>query len=191
MSTLGKNMATKKEIRQRLLAMRSACPEEERARQSEEIARLVAAHPAYHSCGTLFSYVPFRQEVDTWPLMRIALAEGKVVAVPRVEGEEMTFYRIREVTDLSPGSFGIPEPKETCEPLWPGAGDLMLLPGAAFDAQGHRIGYGGGYYDRYLEKYPAPVTVGVCFDFQLVGTIPAEDFDRAADVVICPDRQIT
>ena len=86
-------MAAKKEIRQRLLAMRSACPKEERTRQSADIARQVLAHPAYHSCGTLFSYVPFRQEVDTWPVMRTALAEGKTVAVPKVEGREIPDYR--------------------------------------------------------------------------------------------------
>ena len=179
-------MATKKEIRQRLLAMRSACPKEERARQSAEIARLVAAHPAYHGCGTLFSYVPFRQEVDTWPLMRIALAEGKTVAVPKVEGREMTFYRITGEDDLVPGSFGILEPKENCPAVSPASDDVMLLPGAAFDREGHRIGYGGGFYDRYLEKHPEPVKIGICFDFQLVDAIPAETFDQAADAVICP-----
>ena len=179
-------MAAKKEIRQKLLAMRSACPKEERTRQSADIARQVLAHPAYHSCGTLFSYVPFRQEVDTWPVMRTALAEGKTVAVPKVEGREMTFYRITGEADLAPGSFGILEPKESCPAIWPAAGDVMLLPGAAFDREGHRIGYGGGYYDRYLEQYPVPVKLGICFAFQLVDAIPAETFDQAADVVICP-----
>lgn len=58
--------------------------------------------------------------------------------------------------------------------------------GAAFDREGHRIGYGGGYYDRYLEQYPVPVKLGICFAFQLVDAIPAETFDQAADVVICP-----
>ena len=63
---------------------------------------------------------------------------------------------------------------------------LTLMPGLVFDPQGHRIGYGGGYYDRYLEQYPVPVKLGICFAFQLVDAIPAETFDQAADVVICP-----
>lgn len=179
-------MATKKEIRLKFLHIRSICPGEERSRQSAQIARQILAYPAYQSCGTLFSYVPFRQEVDTWPIMRAALAEGKAVAVPRVEGRTMTFYRIRGVEDLIPGSFGISEPNQACKPLIPGPGDVMLLPGAAFDREGHRIGYGGGYYDRYLEQHPVPVKLGICFDFQLVDTIPAENFDQAADAVICP-----
>ena len=163
--------------------MRSACPKEERTRQSADIARQVLAHPAYHSCGTLFSYVPFRQEVDTWPVMRTALAEGKTVAVPKVEGREMTFYRITGEADLAPGSFGILEPKESCPAIWPAAGDVMLLPGAAFDREGHRIGYGGGYYDRFLSRTNA-ACAALCASQRMSATLPREAFDRRCHYII-------
>ena len=95
----------------------------------------------------------------------------------------MTFYRITGEADLAPGSFGILEPKESCPAIWPAAGDVMLLPGAAFDREGHRIGYGGGYYDRYLAQTSFP-RAALCWQQMMVNEIPMEIYDQRMDLVI-------
>ena len=115
--------------------------------------------------------------------MRTALAEGKTVAVPKVEGREMTFYRITGEADLAPGSFGILEPKESCPAIWPAAGDVMLLPGAAFDREGHRIGYGGGYYDRFFDRYHGPAAL-LCREKLLSDQVPMEEHDKRFSLIV-------
>lgn len=167
----------------RLLHQREHFPEEMCRRQSALIAEKLFIHPAYAGCRRLFSYVSFRREVDTYEIMRRALADGKMVAAPRVSGKEMDFHEISCLEELKKGAYGIPEPaggKLVC----PAKGDLILLPGAAFDRRGRRIGYGGGYYDRYLEKYPEGCRIGLAYSFQVLTHLPAEEYDLPADEVL-------
>ena len=96
----------------------------------------------------------------------------------------MTFYRITGEADLAPGSFGILEPKESCPAIWPAAGDVMLLPGAAFDREGHRIGYGGGFYDKFLSREPNHPTLALCYDFQMLPHLDTEEHDIPVDTVL-------
>lgn len=183
-------MGTKKEIRTRLLKQRAELPLSVCERQSEEVLKKLLAHPAYAECRTLFSYVSFRNEVDTHKIIMLALAQGKQVAVPRVEGKDMIFYRIFSLEELTRSRFGILEPKDGAHRVIPGEGDLMLVPAAAFDGKGYRIGYGGGYYDRYLAEYPQLYTIGLAFDFQMLDEVPREEFDLAVKEVLYPDGRI-
>ena len=117
------------------------------------------------------------------PMLEQALLEGKRVAVPKVYGEEMKFIYLTDLTQVSKGYAGIPEPIADT----PVAGDqtaLVLMPGLVFDPQGHRIGYGGGFYDKFLSQEPQHPTVALCYDFQVVEKLETESFDIPVDLVL-------
>lgn len=140
-----------------------------------ELQRAACVYP-FVSCGT---------EIDTLEMIQYLLAEGKQrVGVPRVTGEQMEFIEIHSLADLHPSTMNILEPLEgnTME----AREGLMLMPGLAFDRLGNRVGYGAGYYDRYLEQYDTDrlYKVGYAFDFQVIDTIEAEEHDRKVDCIV-------
>ena len=112
----------------------------------------------------------------TIPLLRQALLDGKQVAVPKVYGDEMRFILLPDLDRVARGYSGIPEPIDD-GPVADDPTALVLMPGLAFDKDGRRIGYGGGFYDKFLTAEPAHPTVALCYDFQIVPHIPAEEFD--------------
>lgn len=177
----------KKALRKRMLQLRDAMASEERAQKSKRIMQAFLNSMWYAECERVFCYVSFRSEVDTKELIKRMLSDGKKVAVPRVEGKEMHFYEIRDLADCEPGSFGIPEPQNDGKcviPVKKGKnGDLMIVPGSCFTTRCDRIGYGGGFYDRFLAKYPIK-TVGFFFDCQKADMIPCNEYDRKLDHII-------
>ena len=187
-------METKALIRKRMLAFRDAMPPSERALKSRRIAELVMGHPAYRRAECLLCYAGYKSEADTFFLMGQALKEGKAVYCPKVveavpAKHQMEFYRIRSLEELEPGYRGIPEPPVSPDRLFTQTGEtgennLMILPGSVFDKNGNRIGYGGGYYDRYLETHTGIVRMGICFDFQVAETVPVDRYDWKMDMVI-------
>ncbi|MBO2527498.1 MAG: 5-formyltetrahydrofolate cyclo-ligase [Clostridiales bacterium] len=149
---------------------------------SDALAQQLFAHPLYCAAKTLYVYLSANQEVRTDTIIRQARKDGKRVAVPKVFGKELRFFYLDEDTRLETGSFGIAEPVDGQE-----ADDrtaLVLLPGLAFDRDGHRIGYGGGYYDRFLARQPHHPTVALCYGFQLLDRLPTESHDIPADAVL-------
>lgn len=148
---------------------------------SEELTQALLAHPLYRSAKTLYAYLSYNQEVRTEAIIRRALAEGKQVAVPKVCGDEMRFLLLEGATPIVLGYKGIPEPADGREANDKDA--LVLMPGLAFDRAGHRMGYGGGFYDRFLAKEPHP-TVALCYDFQLLPHLPTEAHDIPVDAVL-------
>ena len=112
-----------------------------------------------------------------------AYASGKHVAVPKVQGEIMHFYEITALSDCVPGAFGILEPagEEKDRIATPG---FMLVPGLAFDKNGNRLGYGGGFYDKYLASHEEIITAALGYDFQIVEKVPSESHDRRMDYLI-------
>ena len=181
-------METKKEIRTRLLKLRMEFPDEACAEQAKKVAEKLFLHPWYQGCGRLFCYVSFRKEVDTFAIMKRALQDEKALAVPKVRDTTMDFYEIRDFSELQKGAYGILEPRGE-QLLFPQKDDLMLVPGAAFDRNGYRIGYGGGYYDRYLRRHPDMKTIALAYDFQIISRVPAEEFDVPAGEVLFPQKQ--
>lgn len=150
-------METKARIRQRMLALRDAMQIQERKGKSAKIMARVTETLWYKEADILLTYISYRSEVDTESLIQNAFAEGKKVYCPRVEGEGMNFYEILSSEELEEGYRGIKEPQGRDERRFQldksqGKKCLMILPGSAFDEEGNRIGYGKGYYDRYLEK---------------------------------------
>lgn len=147
----------KKQIRHRVLARRDALTGQEQRRASCLITERLLGHQWFYRAGSLLCYVSYGSELDTRELIREALRLGKEVYVPRVgEGRQMDFYRIGALEELQPGFHGILEPPDTAR-IYAGKRAeraLMLMPGVAFDLYGNRLGYGGGYYDRYLAVHP-------------------------------------
>ena len=172
-------------------ALRREISEKKRTLRAEEIearsavlAKKLYATELYRAAKSIYAYLSFNQEVRTSPIIERAWADGKRVAVPKVVGNEMVFIWIDSFEGLAPqGAFHIMEPIED----GPVAGDataLILMPGLAFDLQGHRVGYGGGYYDRYLATQPHHPTVALCYDFQMYDRLDVDAYDMPVDVVI-------
>ena len=183
-------METKQRIRKQILAKRQKCSAGFIESASREITDKIRSLCEYQICETLLAYVSYRQEAGTRYLIEEAWQDGKTVAVPRVNGCEMDFYKIRSFDSLTPGAMGIPEPSDTDDKLsdYPEEA-LVIIPGVAFDRNRHRIGYGGGYYDRFLSDHPGMKRLAVAFDFQVLDEIPADEHDVSPDLIVT-ERQI-
>lgn len=178
----------KARLRAEFLAVRSGIPEDERAAKDERIARKILALAEYTRSEMLLAYIPVRGEADTWQILRHALSEGKIVGAPRVlTGGEIAFFRIREQADLVQGTFGLSEPDPVrCERLTGFRKSLCIVPGLAFDGSRQRLGYGKGYYDRFLRRYSG-VSAGICYRECLCERLPADAHDRAVDILVTDD----
>jgi 5-formyltetrahydrofolate cyclo-ligase len=162
--TFQKIETEKTELRKRCLAIRQSLQESRRIEMDQGIAQNLILSPEFIACELLLSYVSTAFETDTRWVIDYALKTGKTVAVPRcVKGKnEIEFYRIESLDSLKKGSYGLLEPEpDSCHLQSKTAGGLCLLPGLAFDLYGNRLGYGGGYYDRFLEGFHG-VTAGLC-----------------------------
>ena len=167
------------QIREKKRAMTAAEIEEKSARLCE----LFTALPGYKNANTIYGYLPYNQEVRTVPMLEQALRDGKKVAVPKVYGEQMRFICMNDLSQVATGYAGIPEPIAD-EPVADDKTALVLMPGLAFDREGHRIGYGGGFYDRFLAAEPEHPTVALCYDFQILPKLETEEFDIPVDLVL-------
>lgn len=173
----------KTQLRQAIRQRKRAMTEAEIQQRSAALGRLFAACPAYQSARTIYGYLPYNQEVRTVPMLRQALADGKRVAVPKVYGEEMKFIYLEDLTQVAKGYAGIPEPIAD-GPVAQDETALVLMPGLAFDPQGHRIGYGGGFYDKFLAAEPSHPTLALCYAFQMLPHLETEPHDIAVDTVL-------
>lgn len=183
-------MDGKKEIRRRLLGLREKLDGQEWQERTQAAFRRAVSHSWFQAAKTIYCYVDFRGETGTRAIMERAWELGKAVAVPRTCGEEMDFFYIRSLEETAPGNFGVREPDpERCK-VADGRDGLVILPGSAFDLRGHRIGYGKGYYDRYLEAHPGLLTMALAFDFQVLEEIPHEPHDRRAQVIVNDRRTV-
>ncbi len=179
--------ALRKEIREKKRAM----TQKQIEKASHALAQQFFATAYYREAKTLYGYLPYNQEVRTIPMLQQALLDGKKVAVPKVFGDEMEFIYLTDLTQVEKGYAGIPEPVAD-GPIAHDEKALVLMPGLAFDAQGHRIGYGGGFYDKYLDSHPNTEfqKIALCFDFQIYDQIPSEAHDEKMDIIISPSEEI-
>ena len=182
---------TKAEIRELMKKKRSAMTFERILVYSEQILRKLVNLPEYIEADALLCYVSFSSEVDTHFLINKAVSDGKKVYVPKVFGKEsMEFYRINDINELSAGNYGILEPDETKSEelsMVHGKKYLLILPGVAFDKNFTRLGYGGGYYDRFLAKYVDFNINKVMLAYESEKTeydLPREEYDIPADVIL-------
>lgn len=177
---------TKEQLRQDALQSRRALPRSSVAEMSRRVAENVFSLGEYQSARRIASYVARADEVQTSLILERALIEGKSVAVPLVDpsSDEMLFLEIRSLGDLSPGKFGILEPKRTGQPVSLDETDMVLVPLIAWDKRGHRIGYGRGYFDRALSGRGGSIAVGLAFDSQTVPHVPEGPSDVQLDLVV-------
>lgn len=152
----------------------------------EKISQRFASLKEYRSAPILYTYVSKPLEVDTLRLIEKAAADGKRVAVPRClpETMEMEFFEISSAADLERGCYGVLEPVAgKCPPVRACDGALCIVPGLSFDSQGYRLGYGKGYYDRFLANFRG-VTVGICYSGCTRWNLPHGYYDRPVDILI-------
>ena len=150
--------ADKSSLRSNYLSVRAALPAANRATSEAAIRASLRGFDLFDRARVVLTYVSFGSEVDTRTLMGELFAKGRRVAVPRVErdGRRMRFHVITSFDELSPGTMGILEPPPEAHALTVPemVRTVCLVPGLVFDGAGHRVGYGGGYYDRFLAFYP-------------------------------------
>ena len=171
--------ALRKEIRDKKRAM----TEQQILVASQRLGELFLASEAYQNAKTIYGYLPYNQEVRTVPMLQQALDDGKRVAVPKCYGDEMRFIYLEDLSQVDKGYCGIPEPVAD-GPVADDKTALVLMPGLAFDPQGHRMGYGGGFYDKFLEKEPDHPTLALCYAFQMMEHLETEAHDIPVDTVL-------
>lgn len=181
----------KKSLRTDLLARRRAI-DHARWHDASTAAQLrLISLEAFQRAACIVLYAPIQQEIDTGLLFSKARFEGKRVLYPLVCGATLQFREVSAPEQCTPGTFGILEPCRMGEDHALETADLIVVPGVAFDLQGHRIGFGKGYYDRCLSQLQKHVTlVGLCHDFQLLEQIPAEGHDIRMQYVVTDKRTI-
>lgn len=173
----------KKELRASIRARKRAMTEEEIVTRSQALTRLFLESDAYKKAKTIYGYLPYNQEVRTVPMLEQALLDGKRVAVPKCYGDEMKFIFMDDLSKVEKGYANIPEPIAD-EPIADDETALVLMPGLAFDPQGHRIGYGGGFYDKFLSREPNHPTLALCYEFQMLPELKTEEHDIPVDTVL-------
>ncbi len=147
--------------------------------------------PGYKESNLVMCYVSTKEEPDTWWLLEKMLEENKTVCVPRVDGDDMDFYILRDMTQLKPGKFGIFEPSSECEMYTPQDGDVMAVPGVKFDEACNRKGHGRGYYDKYFAKFSNVDIIKIAFatESQMVEALEnVQPHDVPMDMILTQSR---
>lgn len=170
-------------LRRTIREQKHAMTEEQIVAASRRLCDMFTACPQYSQAKTIYGYLPYNQEVRTVPILERALADGKRVAVPKIYGDEMRFVYLTDLTKVEKNCWGIPEPIED-GPIGDDPTALVLMPGLAFDPKGHRIGYGGGFYDKFLAAEPNHPTVALCYEFQVLSAIETDEHDIPVDCVL-------
>lgn len=177
----------KKRLRREILTIRNSLPPLIRQQKSDKIIQTVYDVEAYKNAEVILTYVDYQSEVITSHLIEKALLDGKKVFCPKVSGNDMDFYRIRSLDVLEEGYKGIREP-EAGEKFIDAANPLVLIPLAAFDKNCHRIGYGKGFYDRFLTRMSENgidvYMLGLGYECQLVSEVPCEMHDISLDAIV-------
>lgn len=184
------DISSKKEIRTKVKKYRREAVPKELRKNSRIICRQFLLLPEYQAAKAVFAYMDCKNEVETESVIGQCWRDGKIVAVPKVFGEQMKYYAITSYEDLEDGYFGIREPKHEALQEIVCEDGLMILPGVAFDEDRHRVGYGGGFYDRYLAAHPDMKKVAFAFEFQVFENVPFETFDIRPEKIITEKRII-
>jgi 5-formyltetrahydrofolate cyclo-ligase len=183
----------KQEARRRALDARDALPEDERERLADAVRARALELPELAAAGTVMLFASFGTELDTLPVADRVLAAGKRLCLPRILGPRfMAAYQVSDLeADLVPGKWDIPEPREGLPEVPPEEMDFVFVPGSAFDEEGGRCGYGGGFYDNFLPlTRPGTPWVALAFEAQLVPRIACEAHDLPVTAIVTERRVI-
>ena len=179
----------KTNLRKILRERRDGMSEEDVLQSSRIITDTLLESDLFQNCNSLFAYLDVRNEVHTRPLIDFCFKKGKPVFVPVTQKDEMFFSEIHCFSELEDSLYGIPSPKNPI-PTEPDSGSLFVVPGLGFDKCGNRIGYGAGFYDKYLCCRSRLHLVGFCFESQLEDELPADKNDIRMDSVLTEKRWI-
>lgn len=179
-------MESKRDIRKRVLNERNLLSKKEWEEKSHSVLKQVTAHPFFLDSEEVYCYIDYKNEVGTRELIEAAWNLNKKVAVPKINGADMEFFYINSMDELQSGYCKILEP--VTEIKAQGRNVLVVMPGAAFDRQRNRIGYGKGFYDRYLMEHLSYHTIALAFELQMVGRIPTDEFDMKPEIIITEEN---
>jgi 5-formyltetrahydrofolate cyclo-ligase len=182
-------MKNKDKVRKDILRKRDSLSKEEILEKSQRIKNILFSQKEYKQAKLIMFYLTFKSEVDTSLMIKDTFSLGKKVAVPIIEDKTIIPVELKEKTPLIRGKYGILEPKHK-EEINPDDIDLVIVPGVAFDIEGRRLGYGGGYYDRFLSSLNKSFTIGLCFELQLVHRLPQQAHDIKVKEIITENRCI-
>lgn len=186
----------KGELRKKIKLKRENLDKNIKLRADEKIRKSLFESEIYKNSKVVFIYVNMDSEINTIDIIKELLTSDKTIAVPKVipvslKERQMKALKINSLLQLNEsGAFGILEPSVECEDISEDV-DLIIIPGLAFDINGNRLGYGGGFYDRFLRKYPNSKRVALCYDFQIFDEIPHEFFDEKVDLIISEEKIIS
>ena len=170
-------------LRAHFLALRNALDTQQKRVLDEALCREITNHSAFLQAELLLCYAPVRGEPNLTSVYQAALECGKRIAFPRCEGKQMTFHEIRDLSQLQAGRFGIPTPPEDTREVHTNAHTLCLLPALSATRQGVRLGYGGGFYDRFLPDFKGTALLAI-YECLLTDDLPCEATDISADHIL-------
>lgn len=181
----------KKEIRKSIIEKRNKIKNKDKTSMDKKIIESFKKEDSYKKARGIFIYIGFGSEINTKVIIEDALKKGKEVYVPKVKGKEMLLIKIDSLENLVTSSYGILEPIGDNNNFDVDKLDLLVMPGVAFDNSGNRIGYGGGYYDRFLEKNKTNAEkIALAYEFQILNSINNEKHDVKVDKIITEERII-
>lgn len=181
------DLQTKKEIRKFIIEKRETIDYGTRIEWDSNIFNKLINSEFYKNARVIFAFVSFKSEVDTHQIINRAIMDKKIICVPKIKSrdKEIEIYKINSLSDLSKGYYGILEPSDNCPTIDSNNIDLILMPGSAFDRKGGRVGYGMGYYDRFLVKMDRDVDkIALAYDFQVLDKVPMEERDIRINGII-------
>lgn len=175
---------SKKELRAELLQRRRSMDKNTMQKKDEAIYNNIVQLPQLMHTGNILCYISTDIEVGTRRLISELIDGGKSVYAPRCKGKDMRFFRLERPDDTKTGAFGIPEPIGDDE-ITDFFGTVCIVPALSFDKSGYRIGYGGGYYDRFLRAYNG-TSIGICYN-EFIGAVLREEHDLNVDILVTED----
>jgi 5-formyltetrahydrofolate cyclo-ligase len=187
------NIGQKDSIRKQIIEHRDSIDINIKNQRDENIFNSLIKSEWYKKANTIFAFVSFKSETDTHKIIRYAIQDKKTIYVPRIKSKQkgIEIFKIDSFDQLEKGYFGILEPIESCLAVDSKDIDLILMPGVAFDRQGGRLGYGAGFYDRFLSNMSNIVDkIAVAYHFQVLDNIPMDEHDVRINGIVTEEEII-